>query len=197
VRMIFVNLPVADRDRAEAFYAALGFRLDEQFSDEKCASFVIEQNIAVMLLTRDRFADFVTGEVGDPSQATSVLNCLSAGSRDEVDEMVAKAIAAGGKPWQPGRDHGFMVIAPDARRPGAYLQHYFDSRGVVRLYEMTLDGDLWTLSRTTADFSPLELAQRFTGRFSADGGTITGRWENSPDGADWRLDFRLTYRRGD
>jgi hypothetical protein len=106
--MIFVNLPVTDRDRAAAFYTAVGFRLNEQFSDERCASFWIEENIAVMLLTRERFADFVAGEVGDPTQATSVLNCLSAGSRAEVDEMVSAAIAAGGKPWQPAQDHGFM-----------------------------------------------------------------------------------------
>ena len=108
MRMIFVNLPVTDRDRAKSFYDALGFRFNEQFSDEKCASFVIEENIAVMLLTRERFADFVTGQVGDPAQATSVLNCLSAGSRQEVDDLVATAIAAGGKPWQPVQDHGFM-----------------------------------------------------------------------------------------
>jgi hypothetical protein len=106
--MIFVNLPVTDRDRAKAFYEALGFRFNEQFSDERCVSFAIEENIAVMLLRRDRFADFVTGEVGDPSQATSVINCLSAGSRQEVDDMVATAVAAGGKPWQPAQDHGSM-----------------------------------------------------------------------------------------
>ena len=108
MRMIFVNLPVTDRDRAKSFYDALGFRYNEQFSDERCASFLIEENIAVMLLTRERFADFVTGQVGDPAQATSVLNCLSAGSRQEVDDLVATAIAAGGKPWQPAQDHGFM-----------------------------------------------------------------------------------------
>lgn len=106
--MIFVNLPVNDRDRAKAFYEALGFRFNEQFSDDRCASFWIEENIAVMLLTRDRFADFVSGQVGDPSQATAVLNCLSAGSRQEVDDLVGTAIAAGGKPWLPAQDHGFM-----------------------------------------------------------------------------------------
>jgi uncharacterized protein len=108
VRRIFVNLPVTDRERAASFYAALGFRPVEQFSDESCVSFAIEENIAVMLLTRARFADFVTGAVGDPGQATSVLNCLSAESRNEVDEMVAAAVGAGGKPWQPAQDHGFM-----------------------------------------------------------------------------------------
>jgi uncharacterized protein len=108
VRMIFINLPVADVERTKAFYAGIGFRFNEQFSDENSASFWIEDNIAVMLLSRDRFADFVTGAVGDPAQATSVLNCLSAGSREEVDALVAKAIEAGGKPWMPAQDHGAM-----------------------------------------------------------------------------------------
>jgi predicted lactoylglutathione lyase len=108
VRMIFVNLPVTDRDRSDAFYGALGFRRNDQFSDERCVSYAIEENIHVMLLVRERFADFVTGQVGDPAQATSVLNCLSAGSREEVDRLVATAIAAGGKPWLPAQDSGFM-----------------------------------------------------------------------------------------
>ena len=108
MRMIFVNLPVTDRDRSQAFYEALGFRYNPQFSDDRSASFWIEENIAVMLLTRDRFADFVAGQVGDPAVATSVLNCLSAGSRAEVDDLVARAVAAGGKPWLPAQDHGLM-----------------------------------------------------------------------------------------
>ena len=108
MRYIFVNLPVTDLDRAKAFYAGLGFTFNEQFSDERTASVVIEENIVVMLLTRDRFADFVPGEVGDPAQATSVLNGLSATSRAEVDDLYARAIASGGKPWQPAQDHGFM-----------------------------------------------------------------------------------------
>ena len=106
--MIFVNLPVRDLPAAKAFYGALGFSFDEQFSDGSIASVVIEENIVVMLLTRERFADFVTGDVGDPSAATTVLNCLSAGSRQEVDDLVARALEAGGKPWLPPQDHGFM-----------------------------------------------------------------------------------------
>ena len=108
MRMIFVNLPVTDLDRAKAFYAGLGFSFNEQFSDERTASVVVEENIVVMLLTRDRFADFVPGQVGDPAQATSVLNGFSAASREEVDDLYAKALASGGKPWQPAQDHGFM-----------------------------------------------------------------------------------------
>jgi len=108
VRYVFINLPVTDLDRAKAFYAGLGFGFNEQFSDERTASVVIEENIVVMLLTRDRFADFVPGQVGDPAQATSVLNALSASSREEADDLLARALASGGKPWQPAQDHGFM-----------------------------------------------------------------------------------------
>jgi predicted lactoylglutathione lyase len=108
VRMIFVNLPVTDLERAKAFYAALGFTNNPQFTDETAAAMVVEENIVVMLLTREKFAGFVAGQVGDPAQATSVLNALSSSSREEVDELFAKAIAAGGKPWLPAQDHGFM-----------------------------------------------------------------------------------------
>jgi hypothetical protein len=88
-----------------------------------------------------------------------------------------------------------MIIAPDPALPGGYRAHYFDSRGVVRLYEMTFDGRDWTLVRTKPDFTPLDFAQRYVGTFSEDGATITGRWEASPDGSDWQPDFELTYRR--
>ena len=108
MRMIFVNLPVTDLDRSKAFYAGLGFGFNEQFSDDRTASVVISEQIVVMLLTRDRFADFLPGAMGDPSQATSVINALSAESREEADEMLARALASGGKPWQPAQDHGFM-----------------------------------------------------------------------------------------
>ena len=92
----------------------------------------------------------------------------------------------------PAAPEGHMLIAADA---GAYLQHYFDSRGVVRLYAMTFDGHTWTLTRTEPDFSPLDFAQRFTGTFTEGADTIAGQWEKSDDGVDWQLDFRLTYRR--
>jgi hypothetical protein len=95
----------------------------------------------------------------------------------------------------PEAPDGLMVIAPAAEGTG-YTQHYFDSRGVVRLYDMTFENGIWTLSRTKPDFSPLDFHQRYTGEFSEDGNTIDGRWEISHDaGATWELDFGLVYRR--
>jgi hypothetical protein len=79
---------------------------------------------------------------------------------------------------------------------GGYVQHYFDSRGVVRIYRMELSGRRWTLLRTEADFSPLAFAQRFQGEFSADGSVIEGQWEMSRDGGvTWSTDFGMTYTR--
>ena len=110
MRWIFVNLPVSDLAAARAFYGGLGFGFNEQFSDERTASVVVADNIVVMLLTRDRFADFVpeADRIGDPSRSTTVLNALSADSRGEADDLLARALASGGKPWMPAQDHGFM-----------------------------------------------------------------------------------------
>jgi hypothetical protein len=74
-------------------------------------------------------------------------------------------------------------------------QHYFDSRGVVRIYAMTFDGQHWTLQRTEPDFTPLTFAQRFTGTLSADGNTIDAMWQTTEDSATWRKDFALSYTR--
>lgn len=132
MRMIFVNLPVADLDRSKAFYAGLGFGFDEQFSDERTASVVVSEHIVVMLLTRDRFADFVPGTVGDPAQATTVLNALSVESREEADEMLARALVSGGKPWQPAQDHGFMYGTSFADPDGHVWETVWMDRAAVQ-----------------------------------------------------------------
>ena len=91
--------------------------------------------------------------------------------------------------------NGRMLVDPNADDDG-YTQHYFDSRGVVRIYAMTFGDGTWTLERTKPDFTPLSFAQRFLGTFSADGNAIDSRWESSQDGgATWELDFELTFRR--
>ena len=104
--MLFVNLPVRDLAAARAFYTALGFHPHEPFSDEQTAALSVTDDIAVLLHTRDRFAELVPGEVGDPSRATTVVHRLTADGRDEVDELVATALAAGGRPWLPAKDGG-------------------------------------------------------------------------------------------
>ena len=116
-RMLFINLPVADLTVATNFYTGLGFTVNEMFSDDKTTSIVISETIVVMLLVRDRFGDFVSGEVGDPQGATSAIYCLSAESPQEVDELVSKALANGGKPWldrmQEGPMYGHSFADPD------------------------------------------------------------------------------------
>ncbi|HEY4008277.1 MAG TPA: VOC family protein [Pseudonocardia sp.] len=107
-RMIFVNLPVADLAVSNAFYTGLGFRINPDFSDDKATCVKVFDKIYLMLLVRERFADFVVGEVGDPAKDTQVLLCLSAESRAEVDELVTSALAHGGKPWLPVQEHGPM-----------------------------------------------------------------------------------------
>jgi hypothetical protein len=95
----------------------------------------------------------------------------------------------------PDAPDGLAVMGWDEGR-GTYLQHYFDSRGVARVYDMGLADGVWTLSRTKPDFSPLRFWQRFEGAFSEDGRKIEGLWETSRDeGATWERDFEITYTR--
>jgi hypothetical protein len=96
----------------------------------------------------------------------------------------------------PDAPDGLAIIGPGESRNAPYLQHYFDTRGVARVYEMSFENGLWQLWRRRPDFSPLSFHQRFSGRFSEDGMTIEGRWETSEDaGASWRHDFDLRYLR--
>jgi predicted lactoylglutathione lyase len=104
VRMIFVSLPVRDLSASRAFYGALGFSFNEYSSDEHSVAVVVDDNIVVVLQDRERFAELVAGEVGDPAATTTVVTCVTATSREEVDELADKALAAGGRPWRPG--HG-------------------------------------------------------------------------------------------
>jgi hypothetical protein len=95
----------------------------------------------------------------------------------------------------PEAPDGIAIIGADPETEGNYLQHYFDSRGVARVYKMSLESGVWKLWRDEPDFSRLDFSQRFTGTFSADGATIAGRWEICHDGKTWEHDFDLTYTR--
>lgn len=106
--MIFVNLPVKDLDKSKKFYSALGYTLNEQFSDENTASFVISDTIVVMLLKEDKFREFSTKPIADASAVTEALLCLSAESREEVDRIAELALASGGGKAKEPLDMGFM-----------------------------------------------------------------------------------------
>ena len=93
-----------------------------------------------------------------------------------------------------GAPGGLAVLGWDEGR-GTFLQHYFDERGVARVYEMSLEAGLWKMERTRPDFSPFDFSQRFTGRFSGDGSRIDGTWEIAEDHRTWRKDFDLIYSR--
>lgn len=85
------------------------------------------------------------------------------------------------------------VVSVDPKT-GAYIQHYFDTRGVVRVYAMKLNRGTWTLTRESPDFSPLHFRQRFIGRFTKDGKTIKGAWETGKKrGSAWVKDFDLVF----
>jgi hypothetical protein len=92
----------------------------------------------------------------------------------------------------PEAPDGIAIIGADPAREGDYLQHYFDSRGVARVYKMSLADGVWKLWRDEPDFSPLDFTQRFTGRFGEDGTSIRGAWEIN-HGEAWEHDFDLTY----
>lgn len=108
MRMIFVNLPVKDLPATRRFFGALGFSFNEDYSDDTAACMVVEENIFVMHLTEEKFAQFVNGAVGDPERQTQALTCFSVASRQEVDDIKARALAAGGREWKPNVEYGPM-----------------------------------------------------------------------------------------
>jgi uncharacterized protein len=108
-KMIFVNLPVADLARATAFYEAIGAVKNEQFCDDTASCMVFSETIHAMLLTHDKFRQFTTKKIADARTTSEVLICVSAESRDGVDDMVNKAKAAGGSADPgPKQEYGFM-----------------------------------------------------------------------------------------
>jgi predicted lactoylglutathione lyase len=107
-RQIFVNLPVKDLPRSVAFFTALGFTFNPQFTNENATCMIVDENIFVMLLVEPFFQTFIKKDICDARTSTEVLMCLSCESRAEVDELVAKAVAAGGTIPRAAEDHGFM-----------------------------------------------------------------------------------------
>ena len=107
-RKIFVNLPIANMQRSQAFFRALGFDFNPQFTNDQGACMVVSEDIFVMLLVKPFFQGFTKKPIADARETTEVLVCLSCDSREEVDTLVKKALAAGGTAPNPVQDHGFM-----------------------------------------------------------------------------------------
>jgi predicted lactoylglutathione lyase len=118
-----VNLPVKDLKSSIEFFTKLGYTFNPQFTDETATCMIISKEIFAMLLTHDKFKSFTPKEVCDATKSTEVLICLSCESREQVDELVSKAVAAGGTTYNKSQDHGFM-----------YAHGYQD-----------LDGHIWEL----------------------------------------------------
>ena len=120
---IFVNLPVKSLDESVEFFTALGYTFNPQFTDETATCMVVSDDIFVMLLTEAKFKTFTPKEICDATKSTEVLVCLSCDSREHVDDLVRKAVAAGGSTYNEPTDYGFM-----------YSHGYQD-----------LDGHIWEL----------------------------------------------------
>ena len=123
-RLLFLNLPVADLAAGRSFFGKLGFEFNEKFCDEGAACMVVSEQAYVMLLQRDRFADFVTRPVADANEATALTACVTAADRAEVDSLAEAALSAGATPAKEPQDYGFM-----------YQRSFHD-----------LDGHLWEIA---------------------------------------------------
>lgn len=123
-KQIVFNLAVRDLDRSRAFFTALGFTFNPRFSSDSAAFMnIVDGSIHAMLMTEAFFKSLIDKPLADAGTANEVIICLSCESREEVDSLIARAVAAGGRTPHPPEDHGFM-----------YDQGFED-----------IDGHLWNL----------------------------------------------------
>jgi len=106
---IFLNLPVKNLDKSMAFFKALGWTFNKQFTDETAASLVISEDIYAMLLTHAKFNEFTDKKIADTSKTAQVLIALSQDSKEAVHKLVDAAVKAGAKEPRPMQDYGFMI----------------------------------------------------------------------------------------
>lgn len=110
-RKLFVNLSVRDLSRTKTFFDALGFTFNPQFTDDNAACMIVSDEAYVMLLTEPFFGGFTKKAICDTTHSTETLLALSCDSRDDVNAMVERAVAAGGRAAMPVQDHGFMYAS--------------------------------------------------------------------------------------
>jgi len=107
-QQIFVNLPIENMARSQAFFRAVGYEFNPEFSNDQGACLVVGKNLFVMLLVKDFYQTFTSKAIADARTTSEVLVCLSCESRGEVDALVNKAAAAGASTPRPAQDLGFM-----------------------------------------------------------------------------------------
>jgi predicted lactoylglutathione lyase len=105
---IFVNLPVKDLNKSVEFFTKLGYTFNPQFTNENATCMIISEDIFVMLLVEKFFKGFTPNEIADANKTTESIICLSADTKEAVDDMIKKAVEAGGKTYKEPQDHGFM-----------------------------------------------------------------------------------------
>lgn len=125
VNKLFVNLPVADLQKSIQFFSQLGFSFNEQFTDDKAACMIIGPNIYAMLLVKERFSDFTKKTISDAHTTTEVLLAIDVPARNAVDEMVQKAVTAGGSIYMEPQDHGWMYQHSFADLDGHQWEVFF------------------------------------------------------------------------
>lgn len=108
INQIFINLPVKDLNKSIEFFTKMGFTFNAQFTDENATCMIIGENMFAMLLTEKYFSTFITKPIADAKKATEVITALSVSSRDEVESIIEKAFAAGGKQYKDPIDYGWM-----------------------------------------------------------------------------------------
>lgn len=123
-RQLFVNLPVRDLAKSTAFFKKLGFTFNEQFTDATAACLVISEHNFAMLLTHEKFKQFIVNGIADAITTTEVLVAISCVSREEVDKLTTTALSAGGSPHMPAQDHGFMY-GTSFRDPDGHVWELF------------------------------------------------------------------------
>ena len=110
MRTTYLSLPVKNVNNSREFFTRLGFDYRPVLSDEQCAWMILEENIYLMLLSEQRFRSLINNDIADTTRATEVLTCLSADSKEQVDETVGLALTAGGTLWQPSTHESGMYF---------------------------------------------------------------------------------------
>jgi predicted lactoylglutathione lyase len=127
---IFVNLPVKDLNRSVEFFTRLGYTFNPQFTNENATCMIISDTIYIMLLTETFFQTFTTKQIIDAHTQVECIICLSADSKDAVNDMVDKAETAGATIPNPATDYGFMYQHSFADLDGHHWEYvWMDPNG--------------------------------------------------------------------